>query len=138
MINLAYPVRKKQKVLGLGCGIGTFATEFSKLGVSVIGIDSLTEALKIARKLSLRYTQNKPKLLLADTTCLPFRENELDLIVCANLIEYLNHEDYLKLLEEAWGVLKPTEKLLIYTPCPTHLFEILKKQHNLKKRPNAH
>lgn len=138
VLNLAPPIKKGQKVLDLGCGIGTFTIEFSKLGAFVTAIDSSREALKTARELTALHTQNKPKFILANAACLPLEENQFDLIVCADLIEHLNHTDYLKLLEEAWRVLKPRGKLLIYTPCPTHLFEILRKHNIILKKDKTH
>ncbi len=138
VITLAGPIKKGQKVLDLGCGIGTFTIEFSKLGALATGVDSSREALKTARRLAALQGQTKAKFLLADATRLPIKKNQYDLVVCADFIEHLNQEDYLKLLAEARRVLKPEGKLLIYTPCPTHLFEILRKHNLFLKRDPTH
>lgn len=139
VLRLASPFKEKIKVLDLGCGVGIFALEFSRLGAEVSGVDLSSQALKAASKLFFPYHKKKqPSLFQADVTSLPFKKDQFDLVVCADLVEHLYPKEFLKMLKEVRRVLKPGGKILIYTPCPTHLFEIMRSRNFILKRDKSH
>ncbi len=100
-----------QKVLDVATGTGTLAYEFSKVGHSVIGIDSSTKMLKRAKKkcaenLDLRFEQ-------ADATSLPFRNGEFDASSISFALHDMPYEDEIKVLQEMKRVTKPNGHILI-------------------------
>lgn len=139
VLQLASPLKRKMKILDLGCGAGIFLLEFSRRGAKVYGVDSSAEALKATVKLFSLFRQKKqPFLFQANITSLPFKKDQFDLVVCADLVEHLYPDEFRKMLKEARRVLKPGGKLLIYTPCPTHIFEIMRKHNFILKKDVSH
>ena len=87
-----------ERVLDIGCGSGNHLLMFSKMGLNVSGIDASSHMISLAReRLSRRCLLN---------TCraedLPFDDNEFDLAVLINTVEFL--DDPVQVLREAGRV----------------------------------
>lgn len=90
--------KPRERVLDIGCGAGNHLLIFNKLGLDVSGIDASGHMIKKAKeRLGHRCTL---KRALAED--LPFDDNEFDLVVFINTLEYL--DDPLQALREAGRV----------------------------------
>ncbi len=98
---------KRESVLDLGCGSGSFL----KLGGinRITGIDASYESLKKARKVSDR-------IVRGNILELPFSDASFDGINCSHVIEHFNPDDAYRLLLEMDRVLKIGGMLVISTP----------------------
>ena len=89
-----------ERVLDIGCGEGNHLLFFSKLGLNISGIDASPYAMERARnRLGHRCTLQE-----ARAEDLPFSDNEFDLAVLINTLEFL--DDPLGALSEAGRVAK--------------------------------
>ena len=126
------------KILDLGCGVGTFTVTYSKKGVDVVGVDFSKHALLLANYF-VRTNGNSKKVefVCADVQCLPLRDECFDKVVSADLVEHLYPNQFHRMMREVRRVLKRRGELNIYTPNPFHIFETLKK-HNILKGSRDH
>jgi len=92
--------RKRQSLIDLGCGPGSFLNFFSQAGFDVVGVDKNPHMLKAARKI----THNKIQLTLADLQSLPFEDNEFDFGALILVLEFVDQVQIV--LEEAQRVVK--------------------------------
>ena len=89
-----------ERVLDIGCGEGNHLLLFSKLGIDISGLDASPYMISRARE----RLGNRCSLKTGTAEDLPFDDNEFDLAVLINTIEYL--DDPLRALEEAGRVAK--------------------------------
>lgn len=92
-----------QKVLDVGCGIGSF--EQRLLSLNIIGLDSSKEMLDEARR------QSSNVFVLGDAESLCFKNSCFDAVFYVTTLEFVN--DYKKAVKEAWRVTKQNGKFLI-------------------------
>jgi len=131
-------VKPGELILDLGCGVGTFMIECSKARAVVTGIDASDLALKVAKELFKRYGRGKAEFIKADVSFLPFENEAFDGIICADLIEHLMPDTYMRMIFECNRVLKKAGRLSIYLPNPAHLFEILRRHNLILRRDESH
>ncbi|MBW2709532.1 MAG: class I SAM-dependent methyltransferase [Deltaproteobacteria bacterium] len=89
-----------EKVLDIGCGAGNHLIMFSKMGLDISGVDASPQMLEKA-KVRLGHKSDF-KIGMADD--LPFDDNEFDLAVLINTLEFLDNP--LSALREAGRVAK--------------------------------
>lgn len=126
-LNIAckYVEFKGKKVLDVGCGVGMFMHQFKKLGAEVYGIDVDKDKVKIAKK---RFNN----VYEAPAEKLPFRKDSFDIVWLHEVIEHV--EDDEKTISEAFRVLKPGGKLVIFAPNRLWPFET----HGIFKNDKYH
>jgi len=90
--------------LELGVGPGGVASEVSRHGAKVIGIDLSPDALALAKRYCARYNVN---LMRASGFALPFVDRSLDLVYASQVLHLFDAVGRLALLKEAHRVLKP-------------------------------
>jgi ubiquinone/menaquinone biosynthesis C-methylase UbiE len=73
------------RCLDLGCSIGVISTHLAEAFGRVVGVDSLPEAIHIARRL---HPHSKAAFLCGDGLRLPFEDEAFDAIVCAQVYEH--------------------------------------------------
>lgn len=93
--------------LDAGCGTGEYLAAASSLGVDVVGIDISLTYLRRARARCM-----KAHLIQVDVKALPFRDNDIDVTLCSEVIEHLQSMD--PALNELLRVTRST--LIITTP----------------------
>lgn len=76
------------KVLDIGAGVGELASQLSLLGHHVTALDFEFKALKQARSPYVPAMD----LVVGDATCLPFRDESFDMIVCNSAIEHFPND----------------------------------------------
>lgn len=126
LMKLANP-SQGEKILDAGCGIGTIMVEFSRMGANTIGIDIARQSLFIAKNIFSKYGNGKAYFIQGEAKHLPFKNNIFDKIICADLVEHLDNNTFILFIKECKFILKNMGKMIIYTPSPTHLFELVKK-----------
>lgn len=97
--GLAFPDRL---VVDLGCGAGRDLREFSRRGLSVVGVDSAMPLLNEARKRS----PGVP-LICSDITLLPFRDSSIGLIWALASLLHVPKSDMKSTLRGLLRVLLP-------------------------------
>lgn len=105
---------KGKKVLDVGCGVGMFLREFTKLESEVFGIDIDEKKISIAGK-------EFENVELAPSEKIPFRKNIFDVVWLHEVIEHV--DDDTETVRECLRVLKPGGKLVVFAPNKLWPFE---------------
>ncbi|MBC8495532.1 methyltransferase domain-containing protein [archaeon] len=136
IFNVLGPV-EGNKVLDLGCGMGTLSFECAKKGADVYGLDYAESAIKNAKEIGNKLGLNI-NFKVGDSAKMPYKDDFFDKIICADFTEHLDIETLRKSLKECYRVLKPRGKIILFTPSPTHIIERLKKRNWILKEDPAH
>ena len=99
-INELLEPQPKERVLDIGCGAGNHLLFLNQLGLDITGVDASPYMVNIARK----RLGDRCNLKTGMAEDLPFDDNEFDLAVLINTLEFL--DDPLKALREAGRVAK--------------------------------
>jgi ubiquinone/menaquinone biosynthesis C-methylase UbiE len=108
-----FDIRGCKRILDAGCGNGRylrFLLRQADADAELTGCDLSEGMLNRARR---RLKSDRPNLLAADLTRLPYRDHSFDAIVCGWVLEHL--PDPLPGLRELARVLRPGGKLLLLT-----------------------
>jgi glycosyltransferase involved in cell wall biosynthesis/SAM-dependent methyltransferase len=110
--------RKGERVLDVGCGVGTFAYHCAKRGSICAGVDYSRESLDMAQRLINRFGLAESVIFKQCDVSngLPFEDRSFDKIVSADFIEHIDRAQKEKLLSEIHRLLKPEGKAVIFTP----------------------
>ena len=109
--------RAQERILDIGCGVGTFAFHCAKQGAETFGLDYSPESIKTANKLCEQFQVNQnTSFLIASGMQLPFKNACFDKIVAADFIEHITYDEKDILLKEMDRVLKPEGYIIIFTP----------------------
>ncbi len=79
----AVGLKKSDKVLDIGCGVGALVEQFNKLGYQAIGVDVNEEAIK-----NSIYPKNC--LLVQTTAKLSYPDNYFNLVVSREVLEHIS------------------------------------------------
>ncbi|MYG81418.1 MAG: class I SAM-dependent methyltransferase, partial [Gemmatimonadetes bacterium] len=74
----------------------------------------------------------------ADARDTGMRAASFDLVVAADLFEHLYPDDSRKVAREAFRVLRPGGTCAVWTPCPSHILEVLRNRDIILKRDISH
>jgi len=96
---------KGQRLLEVGCGIGTDLVRFAKGGARVTGVDLAPTAIDLARTNFELNGVAAEELRVADGEALPFPEASFDVVYAHGVIQYT--ADPARLIRECHRVLKP-------------------------------
>lgn len=106
-----------ERILDLGCGVGTFAYHCWTKGSLCWGIDFSQESINMARNLCQKFCDKHiPEFVVRDAMNTQFHDNFFDKIVCADFIEHISLEEKNKVVLEIKRILKPGGKAVIFTP----------------------
>lgn len=109
----------KEKVLEVGCGRGFYLKNFKKIwpDLNLTGIDLNEKYLKVA---SGFISNSQVKLLQADVTSLPFKDDTFDLVIASEILEHIENDE--QAIAEIFRVLKPKGVVLITVPNKNYPF----------------
>jgi SAM-dependent methyltransferase len=109
--RIAGPLRGK-RVLDCGCGAGSYAVEYARLGAKTVGVEYQREKLRRA-----------PGVLLmaADASALPLASESFDVVVLNEVLEHV--PDQRQVLSELRRVLVPRGRLVLMSPNRLYPFE---------------
>ena len=102
-------IRPKDRILEIGCGIGTVVNELSSKGHDIAGIDISGEAIEYGRK---KYSDIRMEVQAAET--LPYEDESFEVVLSFDLFEHIAAID--KHISEVRRVLGPGGYYLFQTP----------------------
>lgn len=107
-----------EKILDIGCGVGTFAYHCAKEGAQSVGIDYSQESLATAKELGKHFglSRNLEYICCDISKRLPFEDRSFDKIAAIDFIEHIDDVQKKMLLLEMARVLTPEGAMVIFTP----------------------
>lgn len=107
-----------EKILDVGCGVGTFAYHSAKAGAHAWGIDYSRKSIEVAKILCNRFgVSSKTEFITCDATKkLSFEDFFFDKIVAADFMEHITDQQKEEAIKEMCRVLKPLGLIIIFTP----------------------
>jgi len=105
-----FNTHKGQKVLEIGCGIGTDGIQFARGGASYTGIDLTSAGVDIARERFELFGQ-KGNIVKGNAEKLPFEDNYFDYVYSFGVIHHSTSPE--KIVKEIYRVLKPGGTLTV-------------------------
>jgi ubiquinone/menaquinone biosynthesis C-methylase UbiE len=102
-------IRPHDRILEIGCGIGTVVYELSEKGHDIAGIDISGEAIEYGRK---KYSDIRLEVQAAET--LPYEDESFEVVLSFDLFEHIAEID--KHISEVERVLGPGGYYLFQTP----------------------
>jgi ubiquinone/menaquinone biosynthesis C-methylase UbiE len=94
-----------QRLIEVGCGIGTDLVRFAKGGASVTGVDLAQTAIELARKNFELNGVSAEELRVANGEALPYPDASFDVVYGHGVIQYTANAE--QLIRECHRVLKP-------------------------------
>jgi SAM-dependent methyltransferase len=95
-----------QRVLEIGCGIGTDLVRFARGGARVTGVDLAETSIDLARQNFALHGLEAEALQVADGAALPFDQASFDVVYCHGVLQYA--ADAPAVVAEARRVLRPS------------------------------
>ncbi len=109
-----YAPLKGKRILDVGCGLGVYIEKFRQFSDQVYGIDIEVErVMEGGRRL--------PNLLAAAAEALPFVDSCFDVLMLHEVLEHV--ADDRQVVQEAYRVLKPGGRMVIFAPNRLYPFE---------------
>lgn len=106
------PLKQSDIVLDVGCSWGGSSYYFINLVNRIVGVDIDRHSLKDAKEV-LAKNCYKFAPICADATCLPFKEETFDIVMCIEVIEHITKDRLL--IRELYKVLKKNGNLILTT-----------------------
>ena len=130
--------RPTDRVLDLGCGWGTISFALGPIVSEVVGLDFSERAVAACQaRLDVSGLDNV-FFRRGDARDTGLRSASFDSVVAADLFEHLYPDDSEAVALEAFRVLKPRGSFSVWTPCRTHILEVLKNNDIVLKRDISH
>lgn len=134
VLSFAEP-SQKDVIVDIGCGTGTFAIECAKRGSQAYGVDFSREGLVIAKRVAKEAgVSTKVDFINSAAGGVAIKENSINKVICADLVEHLYPQQFEDLLSEAYRILRNGGYAVIYTPSPGLLTELPEPIKELGKR----
>jgi len=102
-----FEIKKKQKVLELGCGRGEFLNEFVNNGLEGYGVDISNYCKEFFPNINFKKTDMSNEKL-------PYEDNFFDIVYSKSVIEHFYYPNII--FDEAYRVLKPGGMIITLTP----------------------
>ena len=123
------------RVVDLGCGWGTISFALAERAREVVGVDFAETSVRICRSRHDVAWLTGLSFVQADARSTGLSGGTWDLVVAADLIEHLSPQDTSDVYAEAYRILRPGGRLVIWTPCPSHILEGLRRWGVLRADP---
>ncbi len=126
------------RALDLGCGWGTISCALAPLAKEVVGVDFAERAVAECNAHLAQTEFDNVAFRVADARDTGLEAASFDVVVAADLFEHLYPADSEAVAAEAFRVLKPGGRVVVWTPCRSHILEVLKNNDILLKRDPSH
>src|SRR3989344_1978493 len=113
-----------KKVLEAGCGSGVVVIPLASRGIEIYGIDKSEYAIKKCRE----YCKSKglkAELKVADVKKIPFKDQEFDIVILADVLEHVTSPEIA--VQQAERVRKNNGIIIVTLPSMNHKSMLLKK-----------
>lgn len=137
VLDLARPAAT-DCVLDLGCGWGTISFALAPLVREVVGLDFSERAVAGCDRELERQGLSNVVFRVGDARASGLAAGSFDLVVAADLFEHLYPEDSGSVAEEAFRLLRAGGAFAVWTPCRSHLLEVLKNNDFVLRRDVSH
>lgn len=137
VMDLARPAAS-DRVLDLGCGLGTISFALAPLVREVVGLDFSERAVATCDRELERQGLSNVVFRVGDARASGLAAGSFDLVVAADLFEHLYPEDSGSVAEEAFRLLRAGGAFAVWTPCRSHLLEVLKNNDIVLRRDVSH
>lgn len=127
-----------ERVVDVGCGWGTFSFALAGEAAEVVGVDFSEKSIAFCNRRLEREPRANLRFLCADGGASGLEAGTWDLVLAADLFEHLYPEDSVRVVEEAFRLLRPGGRFSVWTPHRGHILEILKNNDILLKRDVSH
>ncbi len=104
-----------QRILDLGCGVGTCAIEYGMRGNQTIGVDYTLPAVQAGQEMGRSKGLTETTFCVGDVSTLPFIDQAFDGIIASDIFEHLIPEVLDRTVGECARVLKPGGRLYVMT-----------------------
>lgn len=115
---------KGDRILDLGCGVGTFALLFAKNGYRSTGLDISENVVKKCRENATKLDISNVDFLQGDSSADHFKENSFDAIIAADIIEHLPRQVLKNTIDNCYKWLRPGGVFIVHT-YPTKYYHLL-------------
>ena len=126
------------RVLDLGCGWGTFSFKLASRAREVVGLDFSERSVEICREGADELGLTNVSFVCADGGDSGLESDSFDVVVAADLLEHLYPEDSDRVIREAFRLLRPGGRLVLWTPHRGHILEVLKNNSIVLKPDPTH
>lgn len=114
---------KDKPVVDLGCGAGELSRRLRDLGAVVVAVDISNNALKVFKDKGAEGITLQQDYI--PSTAL--KDDSFDLVICTELIAYLQPDEYRLLFSELSRLVKPEGKIVCSTPIDINSIDALQK-----------
>lgn len=126
------------RVLDLGCGWGTISFALSPRVLEVVGIDYAEAAIAECEANLQGLGCENVSFRVGDARETRLPGASFDGVVAADLFEHLYPADSVAVANEAFRVLRPGGRFAVWTPCRSHVLEVLKNNNVILKPDISH
>ncbi len=130
--------RPTDRVLDMGCGWGTISYALAPKVREVVGLDFSERAIAGCRARTDLHGFDNVVFEVGDARDSGLDAASFDVVVAADLFEHLYPEDSVAVAAEAFRVLRPGGRIAVWTPCRSHVLEVLKNRDIILKRDVSH
>ncbi len=127
-----------QRVVDFGCGWGTFGFELADRVAEVVGIDFSEKSIELCNRRLASEPHDNLTFVCADAGDTGLDADSYDVVLAADLFEHLYPDDSVRVVEEAFRILKPGGRFSTWTPHRGHILEVMKNRNILIKRDISH
>jgi cyclopropane fatty-acyl-phospholipid synthase-like methyltransferase len=131
-------LRPGERVVDLGCGWGTFSFALADHAAEVVGVDFSEKGIEICHRRLASDPRTNLRFLCADAGATGLEGGGWDLVVAADLFEHVYADDSVRVVREAYRLLRPGGRFGVWTPHRGHILEILKNHDILLRRDVSH
>jgi 2-polyprenyl-3-methyl-5-hydroxy-6-metoxy-1,4-benzoquinol methylase len=137
IFSIYYP-KPGERVLDLGCGWGNISLTLQRHGFEVTGVDYSIKSVSICKTSAESMGLDPDCYVCGDVSALPFPDDRFDVVYTAGVVEHLFPDVYKRFVEESHRVLCRGGKLVIGTPNPGHVLELMKRNNIIVKEDVSH
>ena len=132
------PPQPTERVLDLGCGWGTIAFALGPKVREVVGLDFSERAITECNARLDAFGLHNVFFRVGDARATGLPAGSFDAVFAADLFEHIYPDDSEAVAAEAFRVLKPGGRFAVWTPCRSHILEVLKNNDIVLKRAISH
>jgi ubiquinone/menaquinone biosynthesis C-methylase UbiE len=126
------------RLADLGCGWGTFSFAVAGRVAEVVGVDFSRKSIELCRRRLAGSGLENVRFIEADAGDTGLEEGSFQVVLAADLFEHLYPDDSERVTREAFRLLAPGGRFVVWTPHRGHVLEILKNRGILLKPDPTH